>query len=201
MIKLLTPAILCLSIIAFGQKDYELQIGDSIYNISLNENHSLNFGDQQLNVSLKLRDTLTYDDDYFKFKYPSEYKISKVTIEEGVEQIMLMTAGGSGFMIQKYDGINPTMLNEFMISEMTKESLNYGFKMNRQNYQRKLKSGQKIIVDKATLTYKDELNIYEIASIGKQDEGLVFVSMIMSYFDEDNGAKLIDFIWDSIEIK
>ncbi|WP_127845433.1 hypothetical protein [Psychroflexus aestuariivivens] len=187
--------------IAFGQKDYELQIGDSIYNISLNENHSINFGDQKVNVSLKLKDTLTYDDGYFKFQYPSDYKISKVTLEEGVEQIMLMTAAGSGFMFQKYDGINPTMLNEFMISEMTKESLNYGFKMNREYYQRKLKSGQKIIVDKATLTYKDELNIYEIASIGKRDEGLVFVSMIMSYFDEDNGAKLIDFIWDSIELK
>src|SRR5690606_29987373 len=145
-------------------------------------------------------DTLVYDDDLFSFNYPKDYKISRTAIEEDIEQIMLMTAEGSGILIQKYSTINPTMLNEMMISEVTKESLNYGFNMKREDYAIKLGSGQKLNIDKAILTYKDETNIYEVASIGRKDEGILIMTMASEQISE-NGRKMIDMMWNSLRYK
>ena len=114
---------------------------------------------------------------------------------------MLMTAEGSGFIIQKYSTINPTLLNELMINEVTKESINYGFKLKRKDYKRVLASGQKIDVDKAVLTYNDEINIYEVASVGKKDSGLIIMSMEMSDLESSSGKALIELIWKTLVLK
>jgi hypothetical protein len=112
---------------------------------------------------------------------------------------MLMTAGGSGLIIQKYKSFNPTLLNELMINEVTKESVNYGFKLSRENYERILKSGQEIKVDKAVLTYKDDTNIYEVLSIGAKDEGVLVVTMRLDKIEDSKGEKLIELLWNSFE--
>ena len=116
--------------------------------------------DALLKINVKQKDTLSYSDESFDFKYPKEYKVGKTVIGAGIEQLFLMTAEGSGFIIQKYSSINPTTLNELMINEVTKESINYGYKLKREDYERVLTSGLKIKVDKAILTYNDEINIY-----------------------------------------
>jgi hypothetical protein len=114
---------------------------------------------------------------------------------------MLMTAEGSGVLIQKYSTINPTMLNEMMLKEVTKESLNYGFKLNRIDYQRTLRSGQSIVVNKAILTYNNETNIYEIASIGQKDAGIIIMTIIMDENRSNQGRKIIDLMWNSLIYK
>lgn len=68
-----------------------------------------------------------YEDSLYRFRYLKDYKISKLKVDEGIEQIMIMTAEGLYVLIQKYSTINPTMLNEMMLNEVTKESLSYGF--------------------------------------------------------------------------
>ena len=88
-----------------------------------------------------------------------------------------------------------------MISEVTKESLNYGFKIERNDYTRKLKSGQKLDVDKAILTYKDETNIYEVATIGKKDEGILIMTMVMDEKMSKQGRKIIEMMWSSLIYK
>jgi hypothetical protein len=93
------------------------------------------------------------------------------------------------------------MLNEIMISEVTKESLNYGFKMKRDDYTRQLESGQKLNIDKAILTYKNETNIYEVATIGKKDEGILIMTMIMDEKMSTQGRKIIEMLWNSLIYK
>jgi hypothetical protein len=97
--------------------------------------------------------------------------------------------------------MNPTMLNELMLNEVTKESVNYGFELIREDYERVLASGLKIKVDRAVLTYNDEINIYEIASVGKKDSGLLIITMEMDDSENSLGKKLISLIWDTLEIK
>ncbi|WP_242202820.1 hypothetical protein [Aestuariivivens insulae] len=152
-------------------------------------------------IKLKAKDTLTHDDNLYSFKFPKDYKVSKAIIDDGIHQIMIMTAEGSGILIQQYINFNPTMLNEMMINEATKESINYGFKMKRQDYNRDLISGQKINVDKAILKYKDEINIYEIASIGNRDEGIIIITMRMDDDEGTQGQKIIDLMWNTLIYK
>ena len=45
------------------------------------------------------------------------------------------------------------MLNDMMLFEVTKESVSYGYTLKREDYKRKLVSGQEIDVIKAVLTF------------------------------------------------
>src|SRR5688572_16402178 len=112
---------------AFSQDEYTLKIDDETIEASLNKTYEININGKKVNVSITGKDTLTYSDDLFSFKYPKDYKVSKLVVEEGLEQITILSAEGSGIIIQKYSTMNPTKLNEMMLGEMTKESLDYGY--------------------------------------------------------------------------
>lgn len=185
----------------FSQGDYQVEINGKIFEIELDKEYEVKVGKEILKVSVKQKDTLLYKDDAFSFKFPKEYKVATSSIDEGIEQLMLMTAEGSGFIIQKYTTFNPTLLNELMINEVTKESVSYGYSLVRKDYERTLASGLKIKVIKAVLTYNDEINIYEIASVGEKDAGLLFMSMEMDDAQNSLGKNLINLIWSSLEIK
>lgn len=192
---------LSLTNLIYSQENYKIEINGKVFELELNKDYELNIDNDLLKINVKQKDTLMYSDDFFNFKYPKEYKVVKTIIDEGIEQLIVMTAEGTGFIIQKYSTLNPTMLNEFMISEVTKESVNYGFKLKREDYERVLTSGLKIKVDRAVLTYNDEVNIYEITTIGKKDSGLLLMSMEMDDSKNSFGKKLINLIWDTLEIK
>ncbi|WP_179319791.1 hypothetical protein [Winogradskyella helgolandensis] len=187
--------------LSHAQEDYEVEINGKTYDIALDKNYELDLNGTKIKLNVKQKDTLVYTDPYFNFKYPKDYKVGKKIIDSEIEQLMLMTAEGSGFIIQTYSGINPTMLNELMINEVTKESVNYGFNLVREDYERTLDSGLKINVNKAILTYKNEINIYEVASVGKKDSGLILMSMEMSDMENSIGKNLINMIWNTLEIK
>jgi hypothetical protein len=187
------------SLVLFSQEDYQVEMNGEKLDIELNKGYEFKVKGKKIILKFTMKDTLTYKDDFFSFKYTKDFKIAKTEIEEGIEQLMLMTAGGSGLIIQKYKSFNPTLLNELMINEVTKESVNYGFKLSRENYERTLKSGQEIKVDKAVLTYKDDTNIYEVLSIGAKDEGVLVVTMRLDKIEDSKGEKLIELLWNSFE--
>ena len=184
-----------------GQDDYVIEINGKKQNISLDKKYELSINGKIIDFIVSAKDTFTYVDDFYSFQHLKDYMVSKMQIDEGIEQIMLMTAEGSGVLIQKYSTINPTMLNEMMLKEVTKESLNYGFKLNRIDYQRTLRSGQSIVVNKAILTYNNETNIYEIASIGQKDAGIIIMTIIMDENRSNQGRKIIDLMWNSLIYK
>lgn len=186
---------------AHCQEDYTIEINGESFEISLDKEFQYQTKDGVKNILLKQKDTLTYNDEMFSFNFFKEYKVGKTKIEQGIEQLMLMTPEGDGFLIQKYSTINPENLKELMLGEVTKESINYGFEMERREYKHKLISGEDLNVIQAYLTYNDEVNIYEIASVGKKDSGLLIMAMRMNDTKNSIGEKLINLIWNSLEIK
>ncbi|MEN8125862.1 MAG: hypothetical protein ABFR32_12125 [Bacteroidota bacterium] len=200
MKKILLILSLLASTLIYSQEDYQIEINGELTNIELDKNYEIKIKNKILNLKVSMKDTLTYNDKFISFKYPKEYKIASTKVEEGIEQLMLMTAEGSGFIIQKYMTMDPSMLNELMINEVTKESVNYGFIMKREDYDRTLNSGTKLKVNRAVLTYKDEINIYEIASLGKKDEGILIMTLEMDDMENSEGKKLIEMIWKTFEI-
>ena len=196
---LLTSALLCLNL-SFSQNNYQIHINGETHDISLEKEFEVKIGKDMVKMMIASKDTLTYQDDMVRFNYPKEFQVQSVTIDAGIEQLMLMTADGSGFIIQKYKTIDPSMLNEMMMNEVTKESINYGFQLERKDYDRTLTGNTSIKVNKAVLTYKDETNTYEIASFGKKDQGLMLMSMKMYESGLTVGDNLISMIWDSLEI-
>jgi hypothetical protein len=184
-----------------AQKDYNLEINGKLIELSLNEEQTVNIDGKKLKLNLTTKDTLSFESELFSFKYANDFKVSTLELEEGIKQVMLMTAEGSGVIIQEYTSINPTMLNEMMLTEVTKESLNYGYEMTREKYNKTLASGHEILIHKAVLTYKGDKSIYEVASIGGVDEGILIMTMISYDAMSSQGVKLINGMWNSLTYK
>lgn len=195
--------ILCLltGFSSFAQEDLLLNIDGNVMEISSDKEYEIPVNGKKIKVMVSTKDTLLYNTNMFSFQYPKDFRVSSMKVDEGIEQITIMSAEGSGLLIQKYSNMNPTMLNDLMLNEVTKESLNYGFKMKRADYSRKIGSGHEIQVSKAILKYKDETNIYEIASLGQKDEGILIMTMIMDENQSEQGKKLIELMWDSLNFK
>ena len=94
---------------------------------------------------------LSYSDDFVSFKYEKENNISNAQIEEGIEQLMVMKSTGSGFMVQKYATLDPSVLTGFLLNEVTKESINYGYEKTEETFLKTLKTGHVVEGIKANL--------------------------------------------------
>lgn len=199
MKKIVLILTLLASSFIYSQEDYQIEINGESTDIELDKNYEFKIKNKLLNIKVSMKDTLTYSDDFINFKYPKEYRVVSTKIDDGIKQLMLMTAEGSGFVIQEYTTMDPSMLNELMINEVTKESVNYGFLLKREDYNRTLKSGDELNVSRAVLTYKDEINIYEVVSIGKKDEGILIMTMEMTDIENSEGKNLINLIWNTLE--
>lgn len=186
---------------ATGQEDYTISINDTSLKISLDKKYEVVVNGKKLVFVVSSNDTLVYNDNIVSFRYPKGFNVSTSKIDEGIEQIMIISAEGSGVLLQKYSTLNPSMLNEMMLSEVTKESVNYGYVLKREDYQKTIKTGQKIKINKAVLTYKDEINIYEVATFGKKDEGVLIMTMRMDNEKNSPGQKLIDLMWATLALK
>jgi len=184
---------------AFCQEDFIITLNGTPYPIALDKNYNFSVKGQNVDVKIVQKDTLLYSDQLFSFQYPKGFKVSNTKLDAGIEQVSILTAEGSGLLVQRYETMNPSMLNELMLSEMTKESISYGYVATKSTFKKVLRSGEEIDVTKAILRYKDEVNIYEIASIGKKDAGILIVTIRMDENDDTQGKKLIDLMWKSIK--
>ena len=196
----LTAIALFFSFFASSQEDYIIHLNDTVIQVALDKPYQLNVKGKKLALKLTQKDTLIFDGSFFSFLYPKGFKVAETDIEEGVKQFAILTAEGSGFLIQKFESLNPTSLNELMLSEVTKESISYGYEEKRSSTRKKLKSGQEITITKSVLRYKDEVNSYEVASIGKKDAGILIVTMRMDEESNTQGQKIIDMLWKSIKV-
>lgn len=198
MRTLLFLACFALANTAMAQQDYSLTIDGQTIQMGLDKPGQITIGGKAYPVVLKQKDTLTYANKLYTFSYLKDFKVNKKELGNDIDQVMLMTAEGSGVLIQQYQTMSPTALNELMLSELTKESISYGYEMVRKDYDRTLASGQKVRVCRAELTYKDDKNIYEIATYGGKDEGVLIMSMVMDEEMGSQGRTIIDLMWNSL---
>ncbi len=198
--NLLFVALLFVSTYTNAQKDYVITVDGKEYEIALDGNRDIKIKGKSIIIGLKIKDTLLIDEDYFQLKYTKQHKVSRVAIDVDIEQLMLMTAGGSGLIVQKYDSFNPSMLQEMMLNEVTKESVSYGYSLKREDYDKKLVSGETVKVLKAVLEYKGESEVYEVMAHGKKDEGIIVMTMNMNLGLEDGGKDMIQLMWNTLKI-
>ena len=197
--------ILFVSFLAFqfstAQEVYYLSIDGEEVELRLNETISHKVGRKEVSLQLRAKDTLSYSSELTDFNYFRSNPISEVVLDEGIKQLMMVNAEGTGVILQEYDSFNTTFMNEMMMNEVTKESVNYGFEMQREDYQRTLMSGETLNIQRAVLTYKDEINIYEIATLGNKDSGILIMTMAMDDNQFSQGRKIIELFWSTLQYK
>jgi hypothetical protein len=184
-----------------AQNDYLLTVDGKTYEMSLETPQSLKINGKMVEISFKKKDTIAYNSTYFNFKHLKKHDISSTQLDVGINQMMMMTAAGSGVIVQSYDDMDPSMLKEMMLNEMTKESVGYGYTLKREDYMRTLSDGQKMEVLKAVLEYKGEFETYEVATFSKKDEGFLIVTMnTVDDFDVE-GKDMIKLMWQTLQTK
>jgi hypothetical protein len=184
------------------QGDYRLVINGET--IELNEDRPVTFTNQKgerVSLLLRKKDTLTYVDDFVEFQYPKEFSISKTAVEEDVQQLTLITADGNGFLVQEYKTMNPSMLVDIMLEELTKESTSYGFSRRDADMKIDLPGGMKLEGKKTVLEYKDEKNSYAVLTYGAKDAGVLVAIIFTEDEETSKDRNLIDLFLRSIRLK
>lgn len=200
---LLTTLLVIISyILCYSQEEgnYMLIIGSDSLQIDLEKEliYKSNSG-EELPIKLVQSRLQTYSNDMISFKYDKSLSVSNAVLEEGIEQCMIIKSTGTGFMVQTYSTMDPSLLTQLMLNEIVKESVSYGYDKVEEDFEKKLISGQTIKGKTATLSYKGEQEIYTVASYGAKDEGIIVVTMEFS--DEfDNDIDIINIFLDSLEI-
>lgn len=200
IILLFLALVLCSNIFSQESENYILIIDNDSIKINLNTeySHKINSG-KNLTVQIIQPKILTYQDEMISFNYDKSLNVSTTKIDEGIEQCMLMNAMGNGIIIQKYSTMNPTDLTDFMLSEITKESISYGYTKEEEPFEKKLADGKTIIGKKATLNYKGEDEVYTVAAYGAKDEGIIVLTMMLS--TDFESKSMIDLFWNSLKIE
>jgi len=191
----------CQAIYSQNNANYILIVNGDSLKISLNSPFEYKTATgETLNMEVIQPGILSYSDKFVSFQYEKEHNISNAKIEEDIEQLMVMKSTGSGFMVQKYGSIDPSILTDFLLNEVTKESINYGYEKFEEPFLKTLKGGHVVEGTKATLTYKGETEIYVVAAYGAKDEGIIILTMLLNDEFTEPDSKMIDMFWDTLVI-
>ncbi|WP_434723691.1 hypothetical protein [Mesorhizobium sp. RIZ17] len=157
-------------------------------------------GGKTSKVRIDHNDFATFSGGTFSFVHPSTNSVTKTDLGEGIAQYLMASALGTLVVVQKYDKMNPVSLNQLMLQEMTKETVQAGGQLTQRATTRKLADGKELTGLKATVKTRTDSADFEIVGFGTVDQGLLFITRIG---DQDNATEqpLIDKFWETLKIK
>jgi len=204
MNKIISTSIaLLLTFVINAQDDGNYVIIINNDSISINLNNKISYttesGDK-LDISIEQPEILTYKDDMISFQHDKSLSVSNNEIERGIEQCMIVSSTGNGFIVQKYKTFNPTSLIDLMLNELIKENISYGYSKTEKDFEKKLKSGETIKGTEVTMTYRGETETYTVAAYGGKDEGILVVTMLLTEEDFPEDVKIIDLFLNTLTI-
>lgn len=182
------------------QKTYKLTIGETSVEINPGESLDVTLPDgKTTKVTLELNAFATYSGASFSFVHPTNVAIAKSELDTDISQYLAATALGTIVIVQEYSSMNPVKLNDLMLQELTKESVQAGGELTQEAATRKLGDGKELAGIKATVKSRTEESYYEVFSFGADDQGLVLVTRIDRENVPAEGA-LIEKFWESLTI-
>lgn len=191
----------CTAAFAQGSANYQITINGQTSDVALDGEYTFTTpGGEKITYVIKKKDIVTFEDEMVSFQHSGALTVSTTKIDEGIEQVLAVTPLGTGYIIQEYDGMDPSTLNDLMLQELTKEDVSYGYELSKEEYAKVLKSGQTLKGIKATLKYKDEEKYYTITSHGARDKGVLVITMIDKEYQEKE-SPVIDLLWESLALK
>jgi hypothetical protein len=190
------------SLFTFGQEEgnYIITIDGKKMDIDLEKEYSFkNKNGSEVKFTVEQKDILLFKDEKVSFKYYAEHSVASTEVGDGITQLTLITANGSGFIIQKYSTLNPVSLVDLMMQEITKESISYGYKETSEVFKHSLASGQSLEGKTSVLKYQEDEQSYTVATYGSRDSGILVMTMINSD-NKDKDQKILDLFMKTLQI-
>lgn len=187
---------------AFSQseKNYILEVNGDTIHVSLGKTEMLKTRSGQLiPVKLTKKDQLVFRNEYLSFSYPSEFTVSTSKLDDGIVQILLMSATGNGVMIQCYDELNPTDLVDYMMNTITEDDIAAGYKAVKSTATHTLNSGMVLNGKKSVLTLNKDKEEFTVFSYGVRKTGFIIVEL-HNDFDNHDSEKVFPVFWNSLQV-
>ncbi|PBB66532.1 hypothetical protein CK228_21075 [Mesorhizobium sp. WSM4312] len=182
-------------------KAFKLTIDGVAVDIDPGESRTITLpGGKQSKVTLERNDFATFSGDSFSFVHPSGISVTKSDLGENITQYLMASALGTIVVVQEYGKMNPVSLNQLMLQEMTRESVQAGATLTQQPTTRKLADGKELTGIRAEVKTRTDTAYFEIVGYGLADQGLLFVTRVGSE-DLATEQPLIDKFWESLKVK
>ncbi|MDX8468637.1 hypothetical protein RFM26_23305 [Mesorhizobium sp. VK23B] len=198
----LTTAMLCFGLArAEDLKAFKLTIDGAAVDIDPGEDTSVTLpGGKTAKVRLERNDFATFSGGTFSFVHPSGISVTKTDLGDSITQYLAASALGTIVVVQEYGKMNPVSLNQLMLQEMTKESVQAGATLKQEPTTRKLADGRQLTGIKATVKTRTDKADFEIVGFGLADQGLLFITRIG---DQDTATEqpMIDKFWETLKVK
>jgi hypothetical protein len=199
----LVAALMALPGSAFAEdpKTYKLTIGG--YSVEINPGETVDVtlpGGQRTTVTLQLNEFASYSGGIFSFVHPTSVGVAKTDLGDSVIQHLMASATGTLVIVQEYGSMNPVALNQLMLQELTKESVQAGGELAQEETTRTLADGKVLTGLKATVTSRTEKAYYEVLGFGTTDQGVILVTRIDEEYRASEGSLLQKF-WETLKIK
>lgn len=157
-------------------------------------------GGKKSKVTLERNDFATFSGGSFSFVHPSNISVTKTDLGEGITQYLMASALGTIVVVQEYGKMNPVSLNQLMLQEMTKESVQAGAALTQEPTTRKLADGRELTGIRAQVKTRTDTADFEIVGFGRADQGLLFITRVAGE-DAATEKPLIDKFWQSLKLK
>ena len=185
---------------ADGPKSYRLTIDGAGIDIDPGETMEIVTPDGRSHkVMLALNEFATFAGDMFSFVHPTRAAVTKSSIDDDIVQYLMTSALGTLIIIQEYRSLNPASLDELMLQELTRESVQAGGERSQEPVSRTLADGKQLVGLKAKVRTASDTTSFEILSYGNADKGV----LVMTRIDESAGANegsLIEKFWQSLKL-
>lgn len=191
----------CAPAVSEDFKAYKLTIDGVSVDIDTDEDATVTLpnGDKA-KIRLERNAFATFSSDSFSFVHPSGVTVTKTNLSKGIDQHLMASAVGSMVIVQEYSDMNPVTLNQLMLQEITKESVQAGGKLSQKAGSRKLADGKVLSGLTATVKTRADRVTYEVMSYGTADQGVVVITSL----DDDNAKDdrpMIDKFWQSLKLR
>ncbi len=180
--------------------DYTLTIDGKAYELELGKPATIELpGGRDVSVQLERNAIVTYRADNFSFQHPGEYSPSRTDLGDGVYQTMMATPVGTLVLVQEYTTINPCSLTGLMLNELTKEEVQYGYAIEKEDVSRTLGNGEKLQGVKAVSEYQGTRYTRHVLCYEARDAGVMVVTQVEKSSPAADHTMLETF-WDSFSI-
>jgi hypothetical protein len=182
-------------------KTYRLTIGEVAVEIDPGESLDVALPDgSKTRVTLQLNEFATYSGTMFSYVHPTSVGITRTDLDKSIRQYLMASAIGTLVLVQEYGSMNPVSLDQLMLQELTKETVQAGGQLSQEPATRTLADGKQVTGLKATVKTRTDTTHFEILGYGTTDQGLLMITRI----DDANAAterKLLDKFWETLKIK
>lgn len=180
--------------------NYILNIDGKRYELDLGARAVVALQDgRRVQVELTKKDVAVFKTPAFSFSHPGRVTPARTDLGNGLHQTMMTTPSGTMVMIQEYSTTNPSGLVDFMLAEVLKQEVQYGYEITTTPATKELADGRTAIGKRAISKYRSEEYERYVVCFGGRDAGIMIVTQVEKASPREDLA-MVELFWKTMSV-